>query len=776
MTALPGAARRTAPPVSDGDGRRVRSAVPAAVGSPAWIARLAATAALALDGALHWGGIVRPGAPGALLGTFVVAMAAALVLPSALAVAGRAARTAAVAGLLLVALALILAIAGVPVAALRPDRWDTLTANLANGIGTLPALRMPYRGVDPWVRAVLLSGGGLLVLLGAALALAPRPRVYGAALVLGVLYVVPIVEHAPDHPYLDGALFALLLGVLLWADRLNRREAPVAAAIAVVAVLAAALVAPHVDSGKPWVDYEALAESLQSGKSTTFTWNHDYAPLTWPRDGLELARVRTRGDLYLKTADLETFGGGAWKQSRAALGGRSDDTEFAPGHPDWMQTIHVTIKGLRTEQFLGAGTTMLVSHSTKAVQEATPGTFQASDKPLRRNDSYDALVYVPKPGTVAMHRAGFDYPNYVMRDLALDFPQGSPGGAGPVEVDFPAWGADLTPMVRSYRGYPFLSLDEALDASGYRRDYELAQQLRNGSADPYDFVLNTMARVNRDARYTESPPPPGKLPPLDAFLFRDHAGYCQHFAGATALLLRMGGVPARVVAGFAPGSRDGKDHIVRDLDAHSWVEVYFPHIGWVTFDPTPGDSPARGQQTDLQTASIPASTTSRSSTPTRDRPARPAADGATVVNPGDDSDLALPLTLGGLALALVGSGSLLAIRRRRRLERSGDPEVEELRLALVRCGRPPAPDMTLAHLEHLLDGSEDALGYLRALRLRRYGRGGPPPTAAQRRALRHELGVGLGLRGWLRSVWALPPHPRELLAALKPRRRRSYTA
>src|SRR5204862_3418675 len=88
--------------------------------------------------------------------------------------------------------------------------------------------------------------------------------------------------------------------------------------------------------------------------------------------------------------------------------------------------------------------------------------------------------------------------------------------------------------------------------------------------------------------------------PLADFLLRERVGYCQQFSGAMALLLRMGGVPARVAAGFSPGSldRDRREYVVRDMDAHSWVEVFFPGIGWVTRDPTPGDAPARSQTSD----------------------------------------------------------------------------------------------------------------------------------------------------------------------------------
>ena len=83
--------------------------------------------------------------------------------------------------------------------------------------------------------------------------------------------------------------------------------------------------------------------------------------------------------------------------------------------------------------------------------------------------------------------------------------------------------------------------------------------------------------------------------PLASFLLGDKQGYCQQFSGAMALLLRMEGVPARVATGFSPGTtdRDTDEFVVRDTDAHSWVEAYIAPYGWVTFDPTPPVGPAR---------------------------------------------------------------------------------------------------------------------------------------------------------------------------------------
>ena len=763
MSAIPAAVRH----IDGGGVQRARAAR-----TDAWTLRLAAFVALALFGAVHWAAIVRPGAGGDLLGLFLVAGAAGIGVAAAIEVRSRPVRIGAIAGIVLVALLLILAVAGVPAWYLRPDRWDSLAVELANGIGTLPALRMPYRGTDPWVRAVLISGGGVLLLAAACLALAPRPRTFAAALCLGVLYVVAIIEHRPAHPYFDGAVFALLLGAMLWGERLQGREAPAAATLGVVAVLGSALLAPHLDSTKPWVDYEAIAESLQAGKSTTFTWNHSYAPLTWPRDGLELARVRARGSLYMKTANLEEFDGREWVQARGVLGD-GDDTEFSRRHPNWTQTIHVDIKGLRSQQFLGAGTTTYINHASKDPVEATRGTFQSSGKPLRRGDGYDAIVYVPTPGPIEMHDAGTAYPPNALRELGMRLP--AQRAVGPVDMRFAPFRSGEATLASAAFGFSQIDGDQAMARSPYLREYGLARELADASIDPYDFVRKVIARVQRGARYTESPPPPGRLAPLDAFLFRDHAGYCQHFAGATALLLRMGGVPARVVAGFSPGSKDGNEHILRDLDAHSWVEAYFPRIGWVTFDPTPADSPARSQQTDTLSVKATTPASQGQPAPAGDRVSDPQAGGLAATPDTGGGDPIAWIALGGAVVAAIAAAATLSVRRRRRLERSGDPEIEELRLALARSGRRTSPDLTLAKVERLLAGSTGALDYVQALRVARYGPGGPAPTPAQRRALRRELAAGLGLRGRIRALWALPPQPAELLDALRLRRRRSYT-
>ena len=124
--------------------------------------------------------------------------------------------------------------------------------------------------------------------------------------------------------------------------------------------------------------------------------------------------------------------------------------------------------------------------------------------------------------------------------------------------------------------------------------------------------------------------------------------------------------------------------------------------------------------------------------------------------------------------AVVAALAVVLLWRRRRPFVPLAPELAELQRALRRSGRHPAPDVTLAKLERLLGGSDAAAAYVRAIRNQRYGRDAEGPTTAQRRALRRVLGAGLGTRGRLVGMWALPPrlppaHP------FRGRLRRPYT-
>jgi protein-glutamine gamma-glutamyltransferase len=125
---------------------------------------------------------------------------------------------------------------------------------------------------------------------------------------------------------------------------------------------------------------------------------------------------------------------------------------------------------------------------------------------------------------------------------------------------------------------------------------ELAKQVTARSQTPFDKTI-TLENYLR-SRYTYTLTLTGKPgdDPLAHFLFETRAGHCEYFASAMAIMLRTLGIPTREVNGFLPGEYNdlGEDYIVRASDAHSWVEVYFPGTGWMTFDPTPPGAESAG--------------------------------------------------------------------------------------------------------------------------------------------------------------------------------------
>jgi protein-glutamine gamma-glutamyltransferase len=121
------------------------------------------------------------------------------------------------------------------------------------------------------------------------------------------------------------------------------------------------------------------------------------------------------------------------------------------------------------------------------------------------------------------------------------------------------------------------------------RVVEFAAQATAGASTTWDAVIALEAAIADQTEYTlDVPPLPDGADAVEQFLFVDRAGFCEQIATALAVMLRTQGIPARVATGFTPGERDpiGGDFLVRQSDAHAWVEVWFPSIGWHPFDPT----------------------------------------------------------------------------------------------------------------------------------------------------------------------------------------------
>jgi hypothetical protein len=119
---------------------------------------------------------------------------------------------------------------------------------------------------------------------------------------------------------------------------------------------------------------------------------------------------------------------------------------------------------------------------------------------------------------------------------------------------------------------------------------ELAKRLTARESHPFSKARALERGLREGYRYSlELKGEPGNPDPLAAFLFQSRAGHCEYFATAMAVMLRQLGIPARLVNGFRSGEYNSLADawIVRQYDAHSWVEAYFSPYGWMEFDPTP---------------------------------------------------------------------------------------------------------------------------------------------------------------------------------------------
>ena len=227
------------------------------------------------------------------------------------------------------------------------------------------------------------------------------------------------------------------------------------------------------------------------------------------------------------------------------------------------------------------------------IEYGLDGTVRTAVQRPNAGASYTTLAYVPAPTPAELRAAPRAFPSRLpalhrlrpSRRQPVRPALGRHRSAAPRCVPHSANGGGATP------GVPPAAVPGRRASGSSPPRTPACTGWRGGS--PSAAIRATTSRwrsrTTSQANYNYGEQPPRRRFPLEAFLFTDGVGYCQQFSGAMALMLRMDGIPARVAAGFLPGSYDDTTHrfVVRAVDAHSWVEVYFAGIGWVPFNPTP---------------------------------------------------------------------------------------------------------------------------------------------------------------------------------------------
>jgi protein-glutamine gamma-glutamyltransferase len=243
-------------------------------------------------------------------------------------------------------------------------------------------------------------------------------------------------------------------------------------------------------------------------------------------------------DMRFKAATYDLYQGGSWRRSplRDNLP-RSRGVRFllSPAKPVhwariWLQPLHSQSVPLPVE--------------TAAVEP------RSSSLAI---DEGGAVSFPFSPLEVAEYRVG------LAREPVLA--GSTPSGAADGALDL----AGVTPRIAAL----------AARVMGQGTAAERARRLENYLMGSYSYTLDFLGRSPEN--------------PIEDFLFRYRSGQCEYFASAMVLMLRSQGIPARLVTGFLGGEYNPFEGytIVRDNNAHAWVEAYLPGEGWRIYDPTP---------------------------------------------------------------------------------------------------------------------------------------------------------------------------------------------
>ncbi|MFB6126132.1 MAG: DUF3488 and DUF4129 domain-containing transglutaminase family protein [Halolamina sp.] len=247
---------------------------------------------------------------------------------------------------------------------------------------------------------------------------------------------------------------------------------------------------------------------------------------------------------YWRTGSYNRYTGQGWVRSGETSGYR-DDVDGPPGSSARLEQT-VTAESTLNAMPAAWKPVSVDGPVASSVRVTAEEGFRSGDA-IEPDESYTVVSELPTYDDATLREAGTDYPDAVQRRYT-QLPESTP------------------------------------DRVSRRTQRVLANA---DASNPYEAALAIENYLETTKEYSlEVERPNGNV--ADSFLFEMDAGYCTYYATTMAVMLRSQGIPARMATGYTPGERVAEDRwVVRGLDAHTWVEVYFPGVGWVPFDPTP---------------------------------------------------------------------------------------------------------------------------------------------------------------------------------------------
>jgi len=462
---------------------------------------------------------------------------------------------------------------------------DPMAAAISHGIGAFYRVLLPLSPeANPEMHGLVLVAIFGFVLAISVLAAASRPLASAAVTVAGAGWAATLVD---GQTVVLGALAlaaALSTPLILRVRSVPSLAAGLAAGAVVVAgaVWASSATTVAREAALNWESWDFHKVSAQA-TGVRFAWDSNYEGIRFPPtktvvltvDGPEQAR-------YWRTSTLDLFASDHWFEDLVWLGRVQADADAMPldrltparaaNRENWVEQ-RIEVKALVDDRLAAAGTPVALDSKRLGNVFRYSGGVLRVRSPLGEGQRYRVWSYAPDPAPAVLADSKPRYSTSTRRYLGLD------------SRDFPAFASP-----RRHGVVRELLADPGYESfAAYTPLYETARRVAGSPDSPYAAVLalESWFRSRGGFVYDEQPPS-ADGPPLVSFVTRTKAGYCQHYAGAMAVMLRLLGIPARVAVGFTSGKREDGKWVVTDHEAHAWVEVWFAGQGWVPFDPTPG--------------------------------------------------------------------------------------------------------------------------------------------------------------------------------------------
>ena len=494
----------------------------------------------------------------------------------------------------------------IPLADARPrdpqrDFFGPVLDGIRQGFLDFYETQLPFDRIDFQLMhsLVLLAIFGFTALVG-MLVVARRPIPAALGLVFAVGWPATLIPG--QRPLLAGMLG--LVGVLAILFLLRRDEPPrgvlhaagVGAVLVLVALVASstdAVAKPAFLSWQSWDPYDRPTTPV----SVEYVWRANYEGIDFPEEPTVVMRVKASGpkrSLYWRATTLDDYTGDIWDEAKEfgdaeqreqidAIGENSLLPPAAANEDDWIRQ-DITIEALRDTHLLASAQPVRWRPGTEAPVADDDGDVVIVPDSLRRNQRYTVWSYVPQAKPSQLANFNGEYPAAAERYLEV------------VYEGVPAWnaeGRDTQMEVFFNATHEGDSKIEALESV-----YQAALGVTSGSRSPYEaaVLLETWFREAGGFTYDEQPPLPiGGDPPLVDFINNTKRGYCQHYAGAMTLMLRLLGIPSRVAVGFTSGTlRQGRQGVGRQRLQRARVgRGLLPALRLGPVRPDAGPRPAR---------------------------------------------------------------------------------------------------------------------------------------------------------------------------------------